>query len=282
MVTRLDHAKQPDHAKSRQRSPNYPVIDLREAVDLARKLHDADGQAGAPREAVVRRLGYTSESGRCRGVISALRKYGLIEDRGGKIVVARRAVDILMFAPDHPRHIQALRGGALGPDIYATLVSKYRKVGQLPSDASLKPELVADYGFHRNAVDTLLKNFRSSLEHAGLIEGNRLLIRDQEQAGDLAEQVTPDSGAESDDRTSAFETKQDRTVSHGVGQFGLPPMQPNGSPALTLLVDFAEGQPVHAHIWFDKPLERRFLRRLGRQLELMEQGLTESLDESAD
>ena len=41
--------------KTRHRSPNYPAVNLENAVKRVRELYKADGKAGAPRESAVRR-----------------------------------------------------------------------------------------------------------------------------------------------------------------------------------------------------------------------------------
>lgn len=162
--------------KKRQRSPNYPAVSLRNAVERARKLYAADGRPGSTIEGALRHLGFSGSHGQAMTVLSALKKFGLIEDKAGRIVPTKLAVDVFEFSEDHERHRAALRQMVLNPGIYLELVDQFREHGRLPSDASLKPELVTDMGFNPKAVTGFLADFRDSLEYAGLLVGNELKL----------------------------------------------------------------------------------------------------------
>lgn len=168
------------HKKARNRSPNYPAVGLENAVERVKKLWAADGKAGSPRDAAVKHIGFSSSHGQAMTVLSALVKFGLVEEKGGRILPTARAVDIITFAESHDRHRSAIKDAALKPSIYAELVNKFAASGQIPSDGTLRAELIADMGFNPKAVDGFVADFRRSLEFAGLLDGNQLLLSSED------------------------------------------------------------------------------------------------------
>ena len=80
--------------------------------------------------------------------------------------VTKRAVNILLF-PDQERGKNALREAVLMPQSYRELFNRF-KGKKIPSDTTLRSELIADKGFNSKAVDGFLKDFRTSLAYAGI------------------------------------------------------------------------------------------------------------------
>ena len=159
----------------RQRSPNYPSVSLPDAVAKAVRLYEGVGTAGAPPDSAAKLLGYSRNHGTARMTASALKKFGLLEERNGRLVPGRHTVDLANFPPTHPRHAAALRTAALSPTIYREVFARYRPHGVLPPDDVLAPELVADAGFLPDKAAGFLRDFRDSLAHAGLLRGNALV-----------------------------------------------------------------------------------------------------------
>lgn len=157
--------KSPDK-KKRHRSPNYPAEGLEAAINRVRKLYTADHEAGSSIESAAVHIGFTKAHGEAQSVLAGLKKFGLVEMRGDRAFVTKRAVSILFF-PDDERGKRALREAALLPQIYRELVNDYKETG-LPSDQTLRAELIADRGFNPKAVDAFLKDFRASLAYAGI------------------------------------------------------------------------------------------------------------------
>ena len=183
----------------RQRSPHYPSISLPDAVAKAVRLYEGVGTAGAPPDSAAKLIGYSRNHGTARMTASALKKFALLEERNGRLVPGRYAVDLANFPPTHPRHAAALRGAALSPTIYREVFGRYRPHGVLPPDDVLAPELVADAGFLPDKVAGFLRDFRDSLAHAGLLRGNALVDVDAgvdrfaEQHGPGSAEI-PDAG----------------------------------------------------------------------------------------
>src|SRR5262245_19912970 len=149
-------------AKARRRSPNYPAMSLPDAIEKLKLLYRADGKAGAVLDEALKRMGFGSAHGQAIARVSALRKFGLVEDNDGRIVPTPLGVDIVEFPPGHERYNAAIITAALGPAIYRELVQRHAGHGNIPSDDSLRPELITDKDFNPNAVDGFLKDFRAS------------------------------------------------------------------------------------------------------------------------
>ena len=184
----------PDSDAPRQRSPNYPSIGLPDAVTRATRLYEGVGTAGASPESAAKLIGYSKNHGTARMTMSALKKFGLVEERNGRVVPAKLTVDLANFPPTHPRHGTALRTAALSPTIYRDVYTRYRPHTVLPPDDVLGPELVADSGFLPDKVEGFLGDFRGSLVHAGLLRGNALTDAEGVAAGNA-----PDLAAFDDD-----------------------------------------------------------------------------------
>ncbi len=152
--------------KNRVRSPAYPAESLKAAVGRVQKLYDADTESGSTIESAATHMGFNKAHGDALSVLAGLKKFGLVEMRGDRVVVTKRAVNILLF-PEQDRGKNALREAVLLPQAYRELFNRF-KGRKLPSDPTLRSELIADKGFNIKAVDGFLKDFRASLAYAGI------------------------------------------------------------------------------------------------------------------
>lgn len=155
--------------RARHRSPNYPAVSLEEAVDRVAKLYLADRKAGAPLAMALKHMGFSGKHGKSMMVASALKKYGLVEDLGGRLVPTQRAVEILVLPKDDSRRLQALREAALSPEINRELFDKFQIDG-FPSDETLASELVAYRGFNPAVVDNFVRDFKATMDFASLTD----------------------------------------------------------------------------------------------------------------
>ena len=159
-------AKQPEK-KARQRSPNYPTVGLQDALERVRRLFNEDGRANVAVEVAAKHIGYATAHGQAYSVLSALKKFGLLEENKGRVALSRRAIELLNLPVNDPRRIQALKDAALSPPIYRELVEQHAQTG-LPGDEALEAELVTYKNFNPKAVAGFVRDFRATLEFAGL------------------------------------------------------------------------------------------------------------------
>jgi len=161
--------KQPaqEEKKVRQRSPAYPTVSLPEALERVGKLFKEDGRAGATPAIAAKHIGYATAHGLAYSVLSALKKFGLLDEGNGRVFPSQRAIELLNLPTNDPRRIQGLKDAALSPQIYRELVEQHIQTG-LPGDEALQAELVTYKNFNPKAVEGFVKDFRATLEFAGL------------------------------------------------------------------------------------------------------------------
>jgi hypothetical protein len=152
--------------KKRHRSPSYPTIGLREAVERLDKFYRVDGKAGAPPEIAVKHMGYSTAHGAAYSALSALKKFGLVAESNGRIVPSQRALEIVNLQEADPRRLQAVKDAAVAPTMYRLLIDE--NPDGLPSNDALESELVTYKDFNPNAVKGFVKDFKDTLEFAGL------------------------------------------------------------------------------------------------------------------
>ena len=124
--------------KHRVRSPAYPAESLEAAVRRVKKLYDADHESGSTVESAAVHMGFNKAHGEALSVLAGLKKFKLGRICGDRIVVTKRAINILLF-PDQERGKNALQEAVLLPQIYRELFNR-SKGNQLPSDQTLKSE----------------------------------------------------------------------------------------------------------------------------------------------
>jgi hypothetical protein len=148
---------------ARKRSPNYPALSLPEAIERIKDVHKEQQTTAEPREVVLQHMGYAGVSGRSLKSISALIKYGLLEDAGGnELRVSRRALAILFPDPEDPTaKQQALLDAAHNPSLFAAIFDKWKTTR--PSEASLK-SFLAHKEFNTNSVEQVARAFYETFD----------------------------------------------------------------------------------------------------------------------
>jgi hypothetical protein len=145
---------------ARVRSPNYPQFSLPEALDRVRKIHGKEQHLAAAREVIAKHLGYGGMNGASAKAISALVKYGLIEDAAAdKMRVSPLAISI-MFPKDQEEKARAIRQAAFSPSLFSDIHAEWD--GHQPSDDNLRSFLVRR-NFASDALDRVIQSYRDTL-----------------------------------------------------------------------------------------------------------------------
>jgi hypothetical protein len=182
----------PGGKRTKHRSPNYPAVSLPAAINGVQALYDEEGPAGAPLTEAVKHFGFSSPHGSAMVVVSALKKYGLIEDKGSRLAPTLLAKSIIEFPENDERRIQAVRTAALKPAIIRELVEEFQGHGRLPSDGSLRAELITKKNFNPKTVGDFIRDFRETLLYAGLADDAGLFSREavaDQDGGDAKEEI---------------------------------------------------------------------------------------------
>jgi hypothetical protein len=157
---------------AKARSPQYPAIGLKDAVEKISAVYGKDYQNPIPRAVVAKHMGYDSLHGKALGVLSALGKYGLLEGRGDDSRVSDLAVTIIAHQPGTAERAAALREAASKPDLFADLNKRFND-GKV-SDHAIRSYLMTQK-FIPTAADTVIRAYRDTkqlveAESGGYIE----------------------------------------------------------------------------------------------------------------
>lgn len=234
--------KAKEEKPTRLRSPNFPSLDLKDAIEKIDKLYTADKMAGSMKAAAINRLGYSGVNGASLGVLAALKKFDLIRYEANRIFVTDRARYILLQPESDKKRQKYIKECALMPEIYKVLWDKYKGNG-LPSDATLRTELVFGHGFNENAVTKFINDFKATVSFAGL---------DFEDIGSYSEEPIENIN-EMNQPKSNIPNNQQRSQLENVSEYKIP-RKNNKLAVLTL----------------ESPVSRKDIESISKWLELLQ------------
>lgn len=146
---------------AKARSPGYPTIGLREAVEKVALIFEKDYQNRIPRDLVARHMGYRSLNGKSLGILSALSKFGLLEGRGNENRISDLALEIIAHAAGAPERARAIAEAASRPELFSDLDSRFQD-GRV-SDAAIRSYLITKK-FIPQAADIAVRSYRETKE----------------------------------------------------------------------------------------------------------------------
>lgn len=166
---------EPDSKIKKERSPSFPFISLKRAVERAAQLAEAHKRNPARVSTVATTWSYGSKSSGLLQTIAALKQYGLIEDMGGgddrKIQIADLGWRILHDDRPGARE-QAIREAALRPRLMAELAEQW--LPSRPGDRHCLSELHIDRGFTLESARVVLRVFDETVSFANLQSDDNL------------------------------------------------------------------------------------------------------------
>src|ERR1700692_907758 len=96
----------------RHRSPNYPGLSLKSAVNKIGQWYAADGVVASPRDAALKHMGFERITGDAGRALSAIKGFGLALETDGRLKLTQRGVDIVARQPGDSKRIVALKEAA--------------------------------------------------------------------------------------------------------------------------------------------------------------------------
>jgi len=155
----------------RHRSPSYPAIPLKDAIDRANVFFKKEGKHKATIATAAAHWGYSAASSGRLTTVAALKSYGLMEDSGEG---AARKVNLtplgLSIVQDErsvsPERDAAIRQAALLPKTMSDLWGKYGT--DLPSNDTLSHYLKVERDFNPNAISDVIRIYKDNVVFAGL------------------------------------------------------------------------------------------------------------------
>lgn len=230
----------------KMRSPNYPAIDLKQALEYANKLWSAEKRTAISHETAAQALGYKSLSGPARVAIASLRQYGLIDKaEKGHVRVSDLAVDILHGQGTEQQ--LALSSSAMSPPLFLELSKTHADA----SENAIRSFLITKKQFAEDGARRAAKAFRDTYLFA---------IKDTKG-------YTPSEQQEQPEDMEGIEAGQS-------GGSGSGPKPLDG--VLSLNVPFGAGTITVQVRTTGSPISAAHLARVRRYLELAEEDLGRS------
>lgn len=149
---------------ARERSPNYPAIDLAKALSAAGDLYTKEGRSDTALEVAAKAWGYASLSGPARSKIAALRQYGLATQVKGSLRVTDLALTLILRTDDTAERRRALKRAALTPALFGEL----RDMHPDASEAGLRHHLIVDKRFTEDGANRVIQSYQATMEFANL------------------------------------------------------------------------------------------------------------------
>lgn len=169
-----------DEANTRQsakrtRSPAYPAIGLQEAIQKTKVLWDKAKRHPASIYDLSVWWNFEKGSSAAMSAVSALSKFGLTENEGSGAERTARITESgikLVFNPDpdSTEYRHELRKAALLPGIHSEIWDKF--FPELPDDSVIERYLVIQREFNPQYVKGFIKQFRETIDFAGLTGDN--------------------------------------------------------------------------------------------------------------
>ncbi|MBI4459216.1 MAG: hypothetical protein HY648_04050 [Acidobacteria bacterium] len=250
----------PNGKKARMRSPAYPGINLETAIKRAHKFYEHEKRSAAPVSVALKHWGLKEKSSAGMVAIAALKSFRLINDSGSgdkrKIQLTEVGLRIILDQrQDSQERDLAIKNAALAPKIHSAIWKKWG--ASLPSDDNLRHALIFDWKFNENSVDDFIREYKDTIRFAKLSDSDSLSVGN----GDTEE----DQDMSADEPEAMFQTGNPK---------GQRPSAPLGSKEISMPVGVSdEGQAIFAHVRFDAPLRKDFLKSLRGLLEALEKGL---------
>lgn len=150
------------HVKS-IRSPSYPSMSLRDAVDAVAKIEGQYRASPVDRTVAAKLIGYTTLSGPANKALAALASYGLLERAGkGETRVTGRARAILHANSDNER-VDNLLAAASEPDLFRELRDRFEDIAVPPEEGVIT--YLNRQGFNPSAVKPAAKAFLQTMSY---------------------------------------------------------------------------------------------------------------------
>jgi hypothetical protein len=159
-----DGVKEKGAKRKVHRSPNYPSMGLKEALEKARLIYDAEKRSFGSPDVLRADMGYTAGTGPAGRALSALKQYGLIDEKDGQYRISDGAFALLELSHGSEEYRSALKEAALRPAIFNELIGHY--AGNIPSDTNLRDYLLRVKKFNPAAVADFIRIFRETVELA--------------------------------------------------------------------------------------------------------------------
>ncbi len=170
---------------SRQRSPNYPGLDLGEAIKSAKELYAKVSRGQFTATEAAEPWGYRGPSGPVRVRLAALRQYGLLDgQRGESPRLSRRALTFILRNEASREYKNALKEAALAP----VLFTEIRQARPDASDGVLKEYLILDRNFTDDGAERAITVYRDTVLLANVDNNDTISGLEDDYTSEVSEE----------------------------------------------------------------------------------------------
>lgn len=167
----------------RVRSPGYPAINLKAAIEKAHDFYKAESRNSAALAITVEHWGYSKKSGSGLKAVAALKSFGLIEVEGTadkrRIKLSELALRIILDdRDDSPDRAKAITTAALKPKIHKKLWKLWGT--DMPSHGSIRHHLIFEEKFNEKFVNDFIKEYKATIDYARLSEQSDIELEEHE------------------------------------------------------------------------------------------------------
>jgi len=166
-----DTQEQANPPRTKTRSPNYPALSLKTALERAREFYKAEGRNAANVAVAIQHWNFKAKSSGGIVTLAALKSFGLLSDEGSgnkrSVRLTELALRILLDnRTDGTERSAAIKEAALKPKIHSELWTEYQT--SLPSDETLRHNLIFDWKFNENTVGAFIREYKDTIKFAEL------------------------------------------------------------------------------------------------------------------
>ena len=173
---------------TRLRSPNYPGIDLGEAIESSQAVYQRVQRGEFTLEDAAKAWGYTSASGPVRVKLAALRQYGLIEGKkGGNPRLSRQALTFILRNRASREYIDALKQAALAPP----LIGEVHRLKGGASDAVIREYLIMDRNFTDDGAQKFVDVYKATMRLVNLDDDSIISGLEQDEIEEDGNMLPP-------------------------------------------------------------------------------------------
>lgn len=177
-------ANQEHVAAKKDRSPSYPFISLKAAIERIVAFDEKFKRHPAPADKAGMAWGLKETSSQAQQTLAALKSFGLVSYEG---IGPKRSVKLTDDARDYLRAQQdsvkqkLLKKFAISPKPFATYWEEWR--ADRPIDAVCLDQLVLKGGYTQSAANTFLRVYDETMLFAGLGESHEIAPKRGEVSG---------------------------------------------------------------------------------------------------
>lgn len=247
-------------AKPKYRSSPYPRLTVQYSFKMAELLLSNGGKDSVPETVMAKRLGYKGISGRSTAVLSALKKYKVIEPDGDDFRLSKEAVKFFSHGTTEVEQAEILERAFNAPKLFKDILSRFG--GR--ADKTELAEYLTEKSFNPFSIQKVIKNFQQNYNY---IEGyKKAAIRDY-RAERTAEEVSK-TKSEID---ALSDEKFDSEVELG---FNNRPVLPSlHSPQPSLTVKFSLSENAEAKVYFYGAIKISDVENLIKYLNIYKENL---------